>query len=263
MDNLQVVKAVKKPAIEVMKEKKVLASFIIAASIHHMNTVSEDDAGVLLKANNVMKRKAGKKFNDDTVVLNNERGSRYKKYDSVEDCIEDWLLSFRSSLIKEVWDLDKVFSKLNNKEYSKSNLQQYVDAYKLTDIDKEALAELYPPNQNVVEVPVNVAAANEITTYQTMAGYKPKAPAGTVISKRQRPEPAKPVTYSKGDKFVVRNVNIFYDPNKGVANRSFTGNVWLYDGMLRNGKYAIVTNKDNIGRGKDYIDGYIKKIDLK
>ena len=33
MDNLEVVKALKEPAIEIMKEKKILASFVISSAL--------------------------------------------------------------------------------------------------------------------------------------------------------------------------------------------------------------------------------------
>lgn len=267
MDNLQILKTAKKAAIKAMKEKKILASFIIASSMYYMNSTTEKNAKTLFDANNIMKKKCGKNFNEDSVVLDGdkERGVRYKSYDSISDCINDWLLSFRSSTIREIWDLDTAISKVANKDLSKVNLQPFVDAYKLTDIDKEVLSELYPSNQSVVEVPT---VLSNTEAYQQLSGYRAKDTRARIpgASKRQRKvetTASDKSSFEKGGKFMVKNVNIFCDPGASVASRCFSGNVWLYNGMLINGKYAIVTNKSNLDKSKEFIDGYIKKTDLK
>lgn len=260
MDNLSILKTIRKEAIETMKEKKILASFTIASAMYFMNTVSEDDAKKLIGANNFMKRKAGKKFNEDTIFIDSDRGVRYKSYDTVQDCINDWLLSFRSSIIKEVWDFDALINKLSNKEYTKANLQIYVDAYKLTDMDKKVLEEMYPPSQSIVEVDV---LPTTTSTYQQLSGYKSvNTPIGKVSKRERPPKTPEKVTFDKGSKFVVRYANIYKDPGSSTPVRCFSGNVWVCNSNLINGRYAITTNKNNVNKGKDFIDGYIKKSDL-
>lgn len=263
MDNLSLVKALKAPATNIMKERKILASFIIASALYYLNSVSESDAATLYNVNNVMKRKANNRYNEDFIILDspNERGFRFKVYSSHEECIEDWLLSFRSSHIRQIWDFNTAIRKLTNKEFTKNNLQPYVDAYKLSDIDKEVLSEMYPSNQSIIEVP---ALRSNADVYQKMSGYKPSISPLSAINK-EAPEPAvkiEPPKYIKGELFTVRYVNIFSNANSSTAIRSFTGNVWLYDGVLNNGRYAIVVNKEHLDKGKDFIDGYIKKTDL-
>lgn len=260
MDNLSILKSIRKEAIEIMKEKKILASFTIASAMYFMNTVNEDDAKRLIGANNFMKRKAGKKYNEDTITLDSDKSVKYKSYDSAEACINDWLLTFRSSTIREVWDFDTVISKLSNAEYTKANLQMYVDAYKLTDMDKKILDEMYPPTQSIVEVDTLPVTTS---TYQQLSGYKStNMPIGKV-SKRERP-PKKPdhITFNKGNKFMVRTTNIYKTAGSSVPTRCFSGNVWLHSSTEINGRYAVVTKKENVNKGKDFIDGYIRKSDL-
>lgn len=261
MDNLELIKIIKKPAAEIMKDKGILASLTISSALHYLNSVSNEAADQLIKANNVMKRKAGKKYNEDSITISGEEG-KFKSYDSLEDCIRDWLLGFRSSNIKEIWDFDTAINRLQNKEFTKANLQPFVDAYKLKDIDNKVLEEIYPPNQSVVEVDSNPIA--KTAAYQQMAGYKPKTPATAPVKKKKKePIPNKPVSFTKGSKFTVRATNIFYGPNTTTATRCYTGNVWLYDGIRRNNRYAITTVKDFVGKGHDYIEGYIKASDLR
>lgn len=261
MDNLEVVKALKEPAIEIMKEKRILASFVISSALYFLSTVSEEDSKTLFAANNVMMRTAGKKFNNDIVFLESVRGKRYKVYPDHISCIKDWLLSFRSSTIREVWNFDILINRLTNKEYTKANLKPLIDAYKLDDIDKEVLEKLYPSNQNLIEVPVT---ETKTIKYQQLAGYNDTLPEPKPVSKvtSAHKEP-RMFTYSKGEKSIVRAANIFADPTSRVAGRSFTGNVWLYDGICRNGRYAIVTNKTSLTKDRSFIDGYIKKEQLK
>lgn len=260
MDNLSVLKAIRKEAIEAMQEKGILASFTIASAMHFMNSVGGDDAKRLIGANNLMKRKAGKKYNDDTVTIDGDEGTRYKVYDSVQACIDDWLLSFRSSLIKNVWDFDTVISKLTNENYTKANLKIYVDAYNLLEIDKKVFEKMYPSNQSIVEVDT---LPNTTSAYQQISGYRSvETPIGKV-SKREKPVP-KPdhITFEKGSKFVVRYKNLFKTPSASVPTRCYSGNLWLYNSTPINDRYAVVTNKNNINKGKEFIDGYIKKSDL-
>lgn len=262
MDNLSVIKILKKPAINIMKDKKILASFIISSALYYLNSVSESDAVKLCNAHNVMKRKANSRYNNDFILLDspNERGYRFKTYDSYEDCIEDWLLTFRSGRIRQIWDFNTAIAKLSNKEFTKSNLLPLVTAYKLTDIDKEVLNEMYPSNQTIVEV----SPRSNASAYQKMSGYKPTISANSAVNK-VAPKPAikvNPATYSKGELFAVKSVNIFYDATASTAIRSHSGNVWLYDGKMVNDRYAIVTNKEHLDKEKEFIDGYIKKTDL-
>lgn len=263
MDNLSIIKVLKTPAITAMKNKKILASFIISSSLYYLNSVSESDAVKLCNAHNIMKRKASSKYNNDFILLDspNERGYRFKTYESYEDCIDDWLLTFRSGRIRQVWDFNTAISRLSNKEFTKANLLPLVKAYKLTDIDKEVLNELYPSNQTIVEVP---SPRSNAAIYQKMSGYTPAVSANSAVNK-EAPKPAenvKTATYSKGELFSVSCANIFGDAISSTAIRSHSGNVWLYDGKMVNDRYAIVVNKEHLEKGKEFIDGYIKKTDL-
>lgn len=263
MDNLAIVKTLKKPAKSIMKKRKILASLIISSALHYLNSVSESDANKLCAAHNVMKRKANNRYNADFIVLDspNERGYRFKRYDTDEECIDDWLLTFRSGHIRQVWDFNTAIKKLSNKEFSKVKLLPYVTAYKLDEIDKEVLDELYPSNQSIVEAPASNPSA---ILYQEMSGYKPKITARSVVNKTpSKPaEKQKQATYTKGELFIVNSANIFCDPLASTAARSYSGNVWLYNSVMVNDRYAIVVNKDHLNKDKDFIDGYIKKADL-
>lgn len=258
MDNLAIVKEITDAAINTMKEKKILASFTIACALYTLNKVSDEDAKTLMNAKNIMMKKAGKKYNEDVVLLEGARGARFKVYDSFEDCITEWLLTFKSSAIKDVWDLDTVIERVDVKDYNKSNLRPLCDAFKLEDIDKVILDELYPTNQSIIEVPVSTVAA----TYQEMSGCKVEKPKAVAKIPIAAPKEIKPVQLIRGEKITVRNVNLFKEASSTIAYRSFTGNLWLFNGTEVNGRYAVVTNKTFLGKTKDFIDGYVKKSDL-
>lgn len=265
MDNLSIVKALKEPAINIMKEKKILASFIISAALYYLNTVSESDAVILCSAHNIMKRKTSKMYNSDFVTLdgNAERGYRFRLFSSYEDCINDWLLSFRSGHIRQIYDFDSVVKMLNDKTLSKNNLKPFVEAYKLEEIDKIALDIMYPKNQSIIELPSS--KSSNAAVYQEMSGYKPEVNTSKTGIYKEAPKQTvkqQPKSYNKGSMFTVKYANIFATHKDKTATRSFKGNVWLYDGVLINGRYSVVINKENLGRGRDYIDGYIKKSDL-
>lgn len=262
MDNLDIVKKIKDPAIRIMKNKKILASFTISAALYYLNSVPVEDSLTLYNANNIMKRKASEKYNEDFILLSSARGVRFKKYDTIYEGIEDWLITFRSYTIEEMWDFDAIIRTLRNKEFTKANLQQYVDAYKLKDIDVTTLDQMYPRSQTIVEIPASLVSDTQF--YQQMSGYTPKVSPKASISKTPPVEKPKPVIkqYIRGEKFVTKGANIFKDDRSNTASRSFTGNVWLYDGKQRNGRYAVVFNKSNINMDKTFIDGYIKKSDL-
>lgn len=270
MDNLKVVEALRKPASEVMKTKKILASFIIASSLYYLNSVTENDAAVLFRVKNIMKRKCIKRYNSDFIVLESEkeRGKLFKQYDSYEDCIYDWLLGFRSSLIREIWDFDTLIRKLSNPDFTKANLKPYIDAYKLNEFDKEILSEMYCSQQtNIIEAN---AVSKNARVYQDLTGYKSSIPIDKPVSKvNKQPETPKKakekrvLKYTKNERCIVKSANLFADVGSNTAKRSFSGNVWLYDGNEVNGRYAVVLNKDHLNKGREYIDGYIKKHELK
>ena len=70
MDNLTILKAVRDPAIEIMKESKILASFTISNAMYVLNKMTAQDATTLLNANNVMaKAYTESSYNTDFVLL--------------------------------------------------------------------------------------------------------------------------------------------------------------------------------------------------
>ena len=145
MDNLAILKAVKEPAMELMRESKILASFTISNAMYILNKISSQDADTLLKANNVMgKVYINSTYNTDFVFLDGKygRGKRYKTYLSIKDGLKDWLMGFKSSYIQGVWDIHSICQKLANPDFNLTNLKPFIDAYQL---DKIAYLKICSP----------------------------------------------------------------------------------------------------------------------
>lgn len=263
MDNLKLFNLIREPAIKAMKQRQILASFTISMSMYYMNKLSDKDFLTMIQACNIMGLEAGGKYKHETIILDGERGKRYKVYDTVDDCITEWLLTFKSLKVKSIWDFETAVKRYV--EVAKSpclaDLKPYVEAYKLTSLDAEILDQMYPANKTIVEVKVSdatqriqedtgVPKTSPITKEVNNVGKDHYAP------KRTAPK------YEKGERFVVRAANIYKDYMSKSATRSYNGNVWLYDGTERNGRYAVVTNKMDRYKGREFIVGYIKKSEL-
>lgn len=266
MDNLLIFKAVKDPAMDIMRENKILASFTISNAMRKLSEVSASDASKLLRANNVMgKIYIESSFNSNFIILdgNTTRGKRYKSYASIKDGLIDWLMGFKSSLIQGVWDINTICQNLKNPEFNLTNLKPYIDAYQLDKIDDIVFEDLFPTGQMVVEVPVSETFAEK---FQKLAGYNSTLPKPAAVSKEieYKPEVEKRVlTYTAGERAVVYGANLYKKAMDRIPNRAFTGNVWLYDGRMVNGRYAVVIVKSNVSKkGEGFIDGYINKADL-
>lgn len=267
MDNLELIKKIKKPAMEVMKENEILASFTIACAMNRLSKFSERDSLTLINANNVMgKTFIQSSYNNDFVSLDGKasRGKRYKVYYTIKECIIDWLMGFKSSLIQGVWDISKICQKLSNKDFNLTALKPFIDAYQLDKIDDSVFEELYPSGQTIIEVPVSESFAYK---YQQLSGYNGilPEPQSTLkeVSFKKKEEEQRALTYTAGEKATASGANLYKSYTDRVPYRAYSGNVWLYDGKLINGRYAVVLKKDSIGKEKGFIDGYIKKSELK
>lgn len=267
MDNLTILKAVRDPAIEIMKESKILASFTISNAMYVLNKMTAQDATTLLNANNVMaKAYTESSYNTDFVLLDGTygRGKRYKTYTSVKSGLIDWLMGFKSSYIQGVWDIHTICQKLKNTEFNLTNLKPFIDAYQLDKIDDIGFEELFPTGKTVVEVPVSESFANKI---QKLSGYNGTLPELAPVTKEIKYKPEKEeriLNYTAGERCIVYGANLYESAISRTPIRAVTGNVWLYDGKQINGRYAVVTIKGNVGKkGEGFIDGYIKKSELK
>lgn len=265
MDNLQLLKVIKDPAIKTMKNRRILASFVIASSMYRMNTVNDEDALRLLNANNIMKLVAGNRYSQETIVLDGERGKRYKIYENVNDCITEWLLTFKNSKIKNIWSFDDVMQKMYSmgfKSPCKADLQPFIDSYKLLDIDNAVLKELYPSNKNIVEVPVSKEYVRMVKNENAPASIPKTLHISNITNEEYVPDNT-PIAYRKGERLKVYAANLYEDVGSKLPTRSFSGTVWLYDGMEINGRYAIVSAKMNMYKSRDFLLGYVRKCDLK
>lgn len=265
MDNLELVKAMRKPAMEIMKEKRILASFTIACALDKLNSIPEEDAATLFRANNVMAKVFIKSsYNSDFVFLEStqNRGKRFKVYDSIKDAIIDWLMGFKSYNIYNVYDISTICSRLSNKEYNLTALKPYIDAYQLDKIDEIVFEEIFPSGQTVVEVPISETFVRK---FQQLSGYNGTLPYPQEVVKEtilKEEETVRVLSYTSGEKAITYGANLYKSYTDKIPYRAYTGNVWLYDGKLMNDRYAVVLKKDSIGKDKSFIDGYIKKSEL-
>ena len=258
MDCIKVINSIKGAAVSLMQEKGILASVTIASSLYHlMNDIKGDDWEILLNAKNVMAIKAKNGFNEDTVILNNERGIRYKSYDNFRACMVEWVYTLKMSNIRNVWDVNKVIPVIYKRAEDQSLIESYIKAYRLKDIDKSVLGDLYPSNPTIVEAP-----KSDITEQiQKDTGYTDKTEKVDKTPKKPNKK-KEPIKFVKGAKFTVKNINIYNEPGDGIASRSFTGNLWIHNIIRINNRYPVVFVKENVTKSKKYINGYVKITDL-
>lgn len=270
MEKSELIDLIKGPAVEVMNEKKVLASILIAESIRllfsdDMITCYSD----LVAGNNPIAVEADKKYSGET-IYNEKKKVVYRTYGSLEEGIANYvtLNSEKFDVIKEIYDYETALSKLSAKFYDIADLKKYIESYRLYDIDSKQLKKMYSGNKTVVET----VPENKTTLFlKDMAGIHDgvglnKTKAQVVREEKKAMEEKvknerikTPLT--AGTPVTLHRTNLYKSIEAGTPMRAISGTYYLMDGICKYERYAIVMKKEYT-RKPQFVLGYVDASDI-
>lgn len=262
MEKSELISIMKEPACSVMKEKKVLPSIIIAESIRilysdEMVTCCDK----LIKANNPMAVAVEGDFNVEK-IWNAKNHTLYRVYNSIEEGIENYITinENKFELIKEIYNYEDALSKLSGHFYKISELKRYISAYQLWNIDQIALKQIYSGNKNIVEINNDTSSAEMLKNFVKTHDGTGLINSKTKVEKEEYIKIKKPSKeeLKKGSEIKLHRANLYTDNTTGKPIRCITGTYYLYNGVCKYNRYAIVMKKEYVGKW-EFIIGYVNK----
>ena len=274
MNRLDILKQVKEPAMEVMQDRRVLASLLIAESI----LISEHYKEISL--NNPLRLKDAK--NDSLLG-----------FDSIEDCfnffIDSGIIGSNRTNIIGNYNYNSVIKSLKLGNENENSLIEIIESYKLNDIDKDIIDNMYSGKRTVIEIDgepfmdcyrVREAFGNKeilntfdkkeaIDTCKKYFGYSVFNSKGQAIftnaltpeAKAKMELQEKIVSVPKaGYKIYLNSVNVYEKPDSKTPMRAVTGYYYVSDSKRYNNRYMI-TNKPEYVGNTNLIVGYINDSD--
>lgn len=275
MEKSELIDLIKVPAVNVMKEKKILASIIIAESIRilyadNMITCYSD----LVMGNNPMAVEADKDYEGET-IYNEKTKVLYRTYPSLEEGISNYITlneKKKFNRIKEVYDYKEALSKLSAKFYDTKELETYIEAYRLYELDNIQLKEMYSGSKNVIESTKKNTTTEMlkslVNTHEGPGIGKTKAEVEKEKIKKERKAEEEKLNsriqkpLSAGTKLSLRMVNLYKSIESNVPMRAISGIYYLMDGQCKYDRYALVLKEEYIYK-PEFVIGYIDSSDIK
>jgi hypothetical protein len=273
MNRLDIIKQVKPAAIEVMQDRRVLASFLIAECI----LISEPHKEI--SVNNPLR-------------LTNPTTDALLGFDSMEDCFNFFIdsgivESGRTNIIGNYEYKSLIKSlKLGSIENS---LIEIIESYKLDEIDIEVIINMYDGKRTMVEIDgepfidhyrvreafgtkeiLSTFDKNEaIEMCKQYYGYSVFNSKGqSIFTNALTPELKAKMELQErivevpkaGNKIYLNSVNLYEKPDSKVPMRAVTGFYYVSDNKRYNNRY-IITNKPEYVGNSNFILGYINDTD--
>lgn len=276
MNRLDIIKQVKQSAIDVMQDRKVLASLLIAESV----LISEHYDKIT--GNNPL----GLKDYTTNMLLN---------FESIEKCFNFFIdvgiiENGRKNIIGN-YNYKSIVKMLRLDETTSNSIIEIIEAYKLNDIDKQILSDMYNGKRTVVEIDgepfidcyrVRQAfgsdrteilmtfdkneAINECKKYYGYSVFNSKGKP--IFTNQLTPElkakmelEERIATVPKnGSKVYLNAVNLYDSPDSKAPIRSVTGFYYVCGAKRYRNRYMITDKPEHIG-DKNYIVGYINDSD--
>lgn len=269
MEKSELIDLIKVPAVEVMNEKKVLASILIAESVRilfsdDMITCYSD----LVAGNNPMAVEADKNYKGET-IYNEKKKIVYRTYNSLEEGIANYITlnSDKFDIIKEIYDYKTALSKLEAKFYDIADLSKYIESYRLYDIDGKQLKKMYSGKTVVESVPENrttLLLKDMANIHDGVSLNKTKAQVEKETKKMEeetvKNERIRHPTMA-GTPVTLHMVNLYKNVETGTPMRAINGTYYLMDGICKYERYAIVMKKEYV-RKPQYVLGYVDASDI-
>ena len=273
MEKSELIDLIKIPAVNVMKEKKILASIIIAESIRiiytdNMITCYSD----LVMGNNPMAVEADKNYTGET-IYNEKTKVLYRTYPSLEEGISNYITlneKDKFDKIKEIYDYNEALAKLSAKFYDTEELKTYIEAYRLYDLDNAELKKMYSGSKNVIESTKTNSTTELLkslaNTHEGPSLGKTKAKVDKENIEKKKVEEEKMNSrikkpLSPGTKITAHMVNLYKSIESNIPLRAITGTYYLMDGKCHYDRYAIVMRKEFKNK-PNYTIGYIDASDV-
>lgn len=274
MNRLDIIKQVKPAAIEVMQDRRVIASLLIAESI----LVSEQYPEISL--NNPLR-------------LTDAKTDALLGFENIEDCfnffIDSGIIGSNRKNVIGNYDYKSLIRSLRLGTANENAIIEIIEAYKLNDIDKEIVRNMYDGRRTIVEIEgepfvdfyrVREAFGNKeilatfdkkeaIETCKKYYGYSVFNSKGQAIFTNALTEEVKAKMALKekivsipktGSKIHLTSVNLYEKPDSKKPMRAVTGDFYVSDNKRYNNRYMI-TNKPEYVGNSNLILGYINASD--
>ena len=273
MNRLDIIKQVKPAAIEVMQDRRILASFLIAECI----LISEPHKEI--SANNPLR-------------LTNPTTDALLGFDSMEDCfnffIDSGIIESGRTNIIGNYEYKSLIKSLKLGSIENS-LIEIIESYKLDEIDIEVIINMYDGKRTMVEIDgepfldhyrVREAFGNKeiLSTFdkneaiemcKQYYGYSVFNSKGqSIFTNALTPELKAKMELQErivevpkaGNKIYLNSVNLYEKPDSKVPMRAVTGFYYVSDNKRYNNRYMI-TNKPEYVGNSNFILGYINDTD--
>lgn len=274
MNRLDIIKQVKPAAIEVMQDRRVLASLLIAESV----LVSEQYSEISL--NNPLR-------------LTDVKSDALLGFDNIEDCfnlfIDTGIIGSDRKNIIGNYNYKSLVKSLRLGTANENAIIEIIEAYKLNDIDNEIVRNMYDGRRTIVEIDgepfidyyrVREAFGNKeiLATFDKQEaidmckkyyGYSVFNSKGQAIFTNALTEEAKAKMELKekivsvpktGSKIHLTSVNLYEKPDSKSPMRAITGDYYVSDSKRYNNRYMITSKPEYIGNS-NLILGYINASD--
>lgn len=274
MKRKDIIDTVKPAAIEVMQDRRILSSLLIAESVLISESYKE------ITGNNPLRIKD---YENDSL----------KVFNTIEECfnyfINIGIISNNRNNIIGNYNYKSLVKNLRLDETNENSLIEIIESYKLYDIDNQVLKSMYDGKRTVVEIDTNPfidqyrvreiygkvellctsnmqEAIDLCKKYYGYAVFNSRGKA--VFQNALTPEVKAKLELEKelaskpryGNKVYLRATNLYPTPDSKVPSRSITGFFYICDNKRYNNRYMITDKLENIDN-KDRILGYINDKD--
>lgn len=276
MERKDIIQQVKQAAIDVMQDRRVLASVLIAESILISENYSE------ITGNNPLRMK-------------NLRTERFLIFNTIEECfnyfIDNGIIENGRRNIIGNNNYKLLVKSLRLDNTTENSLIEIIQSYKLYEIDEKVISDMYDGRRTVVEIDnepfmdfyrVREAygsdkkeifssfskeeAIKECNKYYGYSVFNSRGKC--VYTNALTPEAKAKIEFEKkistgpkfGEKVQLNNVNLYENPDSKTPCRCITGEYYICDSKRYNNRFAITNKIDDSGF---FITGYINEIDKK
>ena len=276
MNRIDIINEVKQAAIDVMQDRRVLASLLIAESV----LISEPYTQI--SGNNPLR-------------LRNLKTDMLLIFSSIEECfnyfIDNGIIYNGRFNIVGKSNYKSLVKNLRLGETNENSIIEIIESYKLNELDLEILHNMYDGRRMYVEIDkepfidlyrVRKAFGSDktellttfdkqeaITKCKQYYGYSGFNSKGDVVfNNALTPELKAKMELEKrvstnpklGSKVYLNAVNLYESPDSKVPLRSVTGFYYICDTKRYNNRYMITDKSENVGN-TNYVLGYINETD--
>lgn len=276
MNRLDIIKQVKPAAVEVMQDRRVLASVLIAECV----LISEPYKEII--ANNPLRLRYLK---DDTLM----------GFKTIEDCfnffIDTGIIENGRRNIIGNYNYKSLVRSLRLGETNENSLIEIIESYKLDELDLDILLNMYDGKRTVVEIDgepfidqyrvrkafgsdrteilVTFDKNEAIETCKQYFGYSVfNSKGNAVFTNALTPELKAKMELKErvvevpklGSKVYLNAANLYETPDSKIPMRSVTGYYYISDSKRYNNRYMITLKPENVGNTA-FVLGYINDKD--